>query len=116
MYRTIFWSNAKRFFAAIDLRVSHDHGALQRCLIESGHPQSVLAGRYLNDLHSSRVKADYDLGNSEVARGSHARECIELATDISSLLGQLDERERALVKIGIENYRTRIAAGHSRTK
>ena len=41
---------------SIDLRVAHDHGELQRCLIESGRPESSLAGRYLNDQDQDHEK------------------------------------------------------------
>ena len=64
----------------------------------SDHPRSVLAGRYLNDLHSSRVKADYDLVKCDVASPSHAHECVEVAMDICSLLEHLDAADRALSK------------------
>jgi uncharacterized protein (UPF0332 family) len=104
----------RRFFGALTLKVSRDHGDFQRCLIECGHARTALAGRYLNDLHSSRIKADYDLSNSDVAKASHARECVELATDICSLLEQLDAAEKSLVKAGIEAYRQRIAPGQQK--
>jgi uncharacterized protein (UPF0332 family) len=99
----------KRFFDAIEIRVSHDHGEFQRCLIQSGHSQSVLAGRYLNDLHSYRVKADYDLRNTEVAKASQARECVELAADMCAIFARLTSADRSSVKSGIEDYRRRIA-------
>jgi len=105
----------RRFFDALALGSSHDHGEFQRCLIQSGHSRAVLAGRFLNDLHSHRVKADYDLSNAAVATASNARECVEVASDICLLLDQLDAAERLLIKTGVENYRQRIAGGRSKS-
>src|SRR5262245_49252200 len=72
----------KRFFDDVGVKVSRDHGEYQRCLMQCAHPRAVLAGRYLNDLHTSRIKADYDLTNRDVSDGGFAKECVELASDI----------------------------------
>lgn len=99
----------RQFLILLEIKPARDHGELQRMLMQSGHSTATEVGNCLVDLHSSRVKADYDLANVDVASRGFAQECVELASDIRASVRQLEaDNERQRVKIGIEAYLQRI--------
>lgn len=100
---------AAEFLTSLGLRPGRNHGELQRLLLESGVPEVQVVGRRLTDLHSFRIKADYDLGTSAVETRTQAQECVEVASDVQSILQKLDaEVDRQRIKAGIEAYRRKI--------
>jgi uncharacterized protein (UPF0332 family) len=99
----------KAYLGRLGLRVSHNHGELQRLLAGSGHARAEIAGQRLTELHSFRIKADYDLANSTVGTQSQARECVELTADIHAILTEIDtETNRQVVRSGIEAYQRKV--------
>ncbi|MCI0357984.1 MAG: HEPN domain-containing protein [Planctomycetaceae bacterium] len=107
-YYSAFHS-AKDYLASLAVQVGHNHGELHRCLLESGHARAKIAGRRLADLHSFRVKADYDLRASQAGTPVTSQRCVELANDIFAIVDELDSTTARLeVKSGIEAYRRKI--------
>jgi hypothetical protein len=99
----------KQYLGSLDLKVTRNHGELQRWLLESGHERARAVGGLLVDLHHSRIRADYDLTKTDVNESGFARECVEVASDLRAILHELDNSAvRAQVKAGIEAYWQRI--------
>lgn len=100
---------AADFLARIGLRVGYNHGELQRTLSACGVAEAQSAGRRLTDLHSFRIKADYDLKSPETETRNIAQQCVELASDILAIVAKLDtDANRPQIKAGIEAYRRKI--------
>ncbi len=100
---------AKGCLTAIGVRIGHNHGELQRFLLESAHSQAVEAGKQLADLHTFRIKADYELSDRIVGSRRFAQDCVETAAEIVAILKELNrEPHRQQIKAGIEAYRRKI--------
>jgi len=100
---------AKEYLASLGAKLGNNDGEVQRFLLECGHPRAQIAGRRLTDLHSFRIKADYDLRASSVGTPGVARQCVELANDIDAVLKELNAAaDRQQIKSGIEAYRRKI--------
>jgi uncharacterized protein (UPF0332 family) len=100
------------YLTSIAIHVGHNHGELQRSLLVSGVAAAQLAGRRLTDLHSFRIKADYDLRSSVIETRALAQECVERAADILAIIVDLGSEDvRQQVKAGIEAYRRKIGRG-----
>jgi uncharacterized protein (UPF0332 family) len=63
-----------------------DHGEIQRMLYRTGNANARMASRFLGDLQSHRVKADYHLHQKSVETAAFAMQCVEQARDIQSEL------------------------------
>lgn len=97
------------FLDRLGVKPGKRHGELQIWLKESGHVQAVEIGKSLTDLYSNRYRADYLLSRSNGVDLLTARDCVEMAADICTLLRQIDnDADRQLVKAGIEAYRQRV--------
>src|SRR5687768_16776608 len=55
------------------------HGEVQKCLSNSGLADAVVVGSELNDLHSSRNRADYQLERPDVENPANAQTTVALA-------------------------------------
>src|SRR5687768_2959177 len=62
------------------------HGEVQKCLSNSRVPDVVLAGSQMNNLHSSRNRADYQLERPEVEKPDNAQAIVVLARDLIQAL------------------------------
>ncbi len=99
----------REYLQTLQIRLNRDHGERQRSLMESGHPRAREAGSLLVDLHRGRIRADYDLGHQYVKTPTFTQECVEVASDIRTILRELDtDAQRQQIKAGIEAYRKRI--------
>jgi hypothetical protein len=62
------------------------HGEVQKCLSNSGEPALATVGSKLNDLHTSRNRADYPLSLGDVEIPANARKIVEMAGRLIQLL------------------------------
>ena len=100
---------ARGFVESLGLKVSRNHGYLHHDLTESGNLRLRVAGGALTNLHTYRVKADYDLSEPEVAIVSAARLCVELADKLRNILGELSQPGlQQEIRAGIEKYRQKV--------
>jgi len=58
------------------------HGEVQKCLSNSGEPALATVASELNDLHTSRNRADYHLGPGDV-------ENLRIARNVAAMAGRL---------------------------
>jgi uncharacterized protein (UPF0332 family) len=64
------------------------HSLIPQFLQQSTHAGAVKAGRALADLHSCRVKADYDLKNEKFEKVMFAQKNLDSALEIRKLLNE----------------------------
>ena len=90
-------------------RTENAHIFVQHPLYNCGIEELRLAAAYLSDLHSDRLKADYQLANSEVEQVELAREGVANATRISAAVDTCQTPELLQqFKDGIAAYERRI--------
>ena len=96
---------SREFLRSVGVAVAVKHDVqiyLQSCT----HPTAKSAGQKLADLQSERIKADYDLDRfapTGLESQKFAQYCVELASDIESLLLQCsDAQSRAAVKADVD--------------
>jgi hypothetical protein len=82
------------------------HGEVQRCLSNSGLSDVVLVGSELNNLHSSRNRADYQLERPDVERPANAQAIVALARNLIQTLDMsIRGPERVQLQATIRQWR-----------
>lgn len=82
------------------------HGEVYRCLSFSGHTELARAGSDLNDLHSLRNRADYQLDRTDVERPKVALAAVELSWNlIQNMTSAFGGPERVLIEATIAKWR-----------
>jgi uncharacterized protein (UPF0332 family) len=97
-----------------DLNVSiaanlRSHGLVRQCLIGSSHAEAMSAGGALHDLHTDRIRADYELSDTRFQSFLFARSRVEKAELILTLLDRCrHEPARSEVRDAINAYLARL--------
>jgi len=108
---------AKAFLEGLGIkspRNANTHVYIQHCLLNSGNPELATAGLVLNNLHSDRIKADYDLSSSPVESAPVARASVERAHQIQSALQKFGgEDQRQMIRASIESYLAKLQSSRS---
>ena len=103
----------KSFLASLGIRPprnANTHVFLQRSLKNSGVPLASEAGRFLADLFSDRLSADYDLAKGQVESVAYARMRVETAERIRIAIQTCDtDTTRQQVAAGIADYERALA-------
>lgn len=83
-------------------------------LQESGHTGCIAAGDLLSDLHSARLKADYELANARCEDIAFAKRGVESATEIARLLASFkgECETNPVLKRDVRNGIARINLAH----
>ncbi|HZL35056.1 MAG TPA: hypothetical protein VFC78_07085 [Tepidisphaeraceae bacterium] len=82
------------------------HGEVQRSLANSGNAGVVAAASELNDLHTSRNRADYQLDRLDVESSANARGFVAQAqVAIRALDAAFGGLERAQLQVSIQKWR-----------
>lgn len=82
------------------------HVFVVQCLSACKHKHARLAGSLLGDLHSYRISADYKLESSEPDSVARARESVEIAVQVESLLSKCaDGQSQSDIQAEIQAYR-----------
>jgi hypothetical protein len=85
------------------------HAFVRQCLIGSGVADAVFAGGALHDLHTERIRADYELEDARFRTFVYARARVEKAETIRSLLdGFRQEPARSELRDAINAYLARL--------
>src|SRR5688572_7765094 len=74
------------FLETIGVPVQSDHGLPPRYLQNCGNAEAISAGRQLSELQSHRVLADYQLRSQKEVNLVFARENVEVAQNVQTLL------------------------------
>lgn len=88
-----------------------NHGYLQKVFLNCGDKLGILIGQPLQELHSSRIDADYRLESADQRSVPYAMSCVGTARDIESRLKQLhqiDEQQRIEIREAMKSFRTRV--------
>ena len=97
------------FLEAIGIPTHSDHGLPPRYLQNCGNTTAVSAGRQLSELQSHRVLADYQLHSHKAVNVAFARENVEMAQSVQTLLDTcLSEPFRSEIVAGVESYRRKV--------
>ena len=108
-YYAVFHLSSE-LLADLGFRVGHNHGEVHRHLCEAKVVAARSAGELLKELHSNRVRADYRLNLDKPGQIDFAKENVELASTIRSLLQEcLQEPTRSELKTTLEEYSRRIS-------
>jgi uncharacterized protein (UPF0332 family) len=86
-------------------RSDNSHLYLQHFLHGSAQPNAMLAGALLGQMHSNRLRADYELDDKDVGRRDVARYSVEVAHQLISLINACrQEPIRTEIVAGIPRY------------
>jgi hypothetical protein len=82
------------------------HGLAVRFLHATNDPDLMLASAHLNDLKTSRNRADYDMSDASVEKASQARKALDLAKKVMDSLEAVDNNpaRRASAENQIRSY------------
>jgi hypothetical protein len=82
------------------------HGLAVRFLHAMNDPDLMLASAHLNDLKTSRNRADYDMSGASVEKASQARKALDLAKKLMDSLEAVDNNpaRRASAENQIRSY------------
>lgn len=82
------------------------HGEVQRCLINSGSREVMQAGASMQQLHTHRIRADYDLARKDAELSTTANSAVVRARDsIAMLDSAFAGAARASIQAAITKWR-----------